>query len=336
MQMPEPRGPLTERLSARLAGEVDDLALDQVDVDADGVLSDDDAQLALWLLYEQHYRGLDGVDDRLEWDPGLLGLRARLEEPLEQAVRDLVAPVLDDIDLDEQSFDEAFTRIVQGDDGPSVAAYVQREATAEQVRELLMLRSVFHLKESDPQAWLLPRLHGRGKVALAELLYDEFGAGRPECLHQDLFATALRGAGLDDTYGAHFDLVPASTLAVNNVMSMFGLHRRLRAAGVGHLAAFEATSSLPCRKIVQGIARLGLGEDVAQYFDEHVEADAVHEHVARRDIAGALVAADDSCAREVLMGAAACVRLDQVVGAELVGAWEGGRSALRGAREVAA
>jgi hypothetical protein len=56
-------------------------------------LADDDLQLALYCCYELHYRGLPGVDDRWEWSPSLLALRAVLEQRLERAVRDAVGPV---------------------------------------------------------------------------------------------------------------------------------------------------------------------------------------------------------------------------------------------------
>ncbi|MFJ9942979.1 iron-containing redox enzyme family protein [Streptomyces erythrochromogenes] len=39
----------------------------------------EDLQLALYLLYELHYRGFDGVDDAREWDPDLLRLRQATE-----------------------------------------------------------------------------------------------------------------------------------------------------------------------------------------------------------------------------------------------------------------
>ena len=32
-------------------------------------LSDDDAALALYVLYELHYRGFEGVDEGWEWEP---------------------------------------------------------------------------------------------------------------------------------------------------------------------------------------------------------------------------------------------------------------------------
>ena len=63
----------------------------------DAVL-DDDLQLALFLLYELHYRGLDGVDDRWEWAPDLLRLRGELEETFEAALADRLGegPEVDD------------------------------------------------------------------------------------------------------------------------------------------------------------------------------------------------------------------------------------------------
>ena len=112
-----------------------------------------------------------------------------------------------------------------------------------------------------------------------------------------MYGDALEAAGLDRTYGAYIDDVSALSLACTNVMTMFGLNRRLRGAAMGHLAAFEASSSVPSRKIAGGIARVGLPDAVAAYFHEHVEADAVHEHVASSDICGALVAAEPAPAR---------------------------------------
>jgi hypothetical protein len=115
---------------------------------------------------------------------------------------------------------------------------------------------------------------------------------------------------------------------VNNVMSLFGLHRRLRGACLGHLAAFEMTSPLPCRRYAQGAERLELDARVFRYFDEHIEADAVHEQLAARDICGRLVEAEPDLADSVLLGAAACVALDDIAGDQMLGAWEQGRSAL--------
>jgi hypothetical protein len=160
-------------------------------------------------------------------------------------------------------------------------------------------------------------------VALAELQYDEFGAGVPSRLHSELFAGALTGAGLDATYGAYIDEASAEVLAVNNAMSLFGLHRRLRGACMGHLAAFEMTSSFPSRRYALGAERLGFEAAVAGYFDEHVEADAVHEQIAARDICQELVRTEPDLAEDVAFGAASCVLLEERAGRALMESWAG-------------
>ncbi len=303
--------------------------------DVGSVLADDDVQLALLCMYELHYRGLDGVDDAWEWAPDVLAARAVLEEAFEGAVRELV-PVPDTPARTAEEIAQALFDLTGDDSGPSVSAYVAKRATDEQLREFVVHRSIYHLKEADPHSWALPRLSGRAKSALIEVQADEYGGGRPGHIHSELFAGTMRGLGLDDSYGAYVDVVPAPTLANVNLMSLFGLHRRLRGAIAGHLAAFEMTSSIPCRRYGNGFRRLGYGEDVTFYFDEHVEADAVHEQIAGRDLAGALAETEPQVRDDVLWGAAAYLAVDGLAGAQMLAAWEAGRSALRGSVPVAA
>jgi hypothetical protein len=212
---------------------------------------------------------------------------------------------------------------------PSLSAYVRKRATLDQVRELLVHRSVYQLKEADPHSWGIPRLTGRAKAALVEIQYDEYGCGRPEQMHAALFARTLRSLGLDDTYGAYVDSVPATTLATTNAMSMFGLNRRWRGALAGHLAAFEMSSSLPNGRYGDGLRRLGFDRAATEFFDVHVEADAVHEQVAAVDLCGGLLDAEPQLREDVLFGAAVCALLDSRSAALLVTAWQRGQSALR-------
>jgi hypothetical protein len=112
------------------------------------------------------------------------------------------------------------------------------------------------------------------------------------------------------------------------MMTMFGLHRRLRGAIVGHLAAFEMTSSIPNKFYGDGFRRLGFGEDATWYFDEHVEADAVHEQIAGRDLAGGLVEAEPDLLDDVLFGAAACLAVDGWAAEHMLEAWAAGETSL--------
>jgi hypothetical protein len=166
-------------------------------------------------------------------------------------------------------------------------------------------------------------------AALVDILADEYGGGRPERLHATIFARCMAERGLDSRYGAYADNVHANVFASLNTMSLFGLHRRLRGAIVGHLAAYEMTSSLPCRAYANGIRRLGLGTEASDYFDEHVEADAVHEQIAARDLAGGLAADEPELADDILFGAAACLTVDGMLWGSVLEAFTEGRSSLR-------
>jgi hypothetical protein len=326
MRLPRPRGPFSERVFAQLvADEPTPTPFDATSVD---VPSDDDVQIALWALYELSYRGFEDVDAGHEWSPALLTTRAEVERAFERALRDLAATTVDEVIGQPDRTADQLVALIEGDDGPGLAQYLQRKATEEQYREFLVHRSLYHLKESDPHAFGIPRLDGAPKVALAELQYDEFGGGRPDRLHSTLFARALEGAGLDPAYGAYVDVVPAPTLAVNNAMSLFALHRRLRGALMGHLAAFESTSSLPCKRYSGGAERLGFDTRVTDYFDEHVEADAVHEQLATRSICQRLVDQEPALQHDVLLGAATCLRLEARSGQWMIDAWQQGGSAL--------
>jgi hypothetical protein len=334
MRLPRERGPLSRSgliaLSEARSVDVDLLRKEiQQIADTADPLTDDDLHLTLWTLYELHYRGFDEVDADREWDPALIAVRNAAEQVFEDELRRRVAPFVEDALANPGDVADQIQHVVDAVPGPSLAHFLQREATLQQLVEFMTVRSIYHLKESDPSSFVLPRVDGPVKAALAELQYDEYGGGRPQRLHATLFAKALEGCDLDARYGAYLDVTPGHTLAVNNAMSLFGLHRRLRGASLGHLAAFEATSSLPCRRIAGGIRRLGLPDEVWEYFDEHVEADAVHEQVALRSICGGLLEAEPELREDVLTGAATCALLDAVVAERVLDGWRHGHTSLR-------
>jgi len=161
----------------------------------------------------------------------------------------------------------------------------------------------------------------RPQVALMALQYDEYGGGRPHRQHAHLFASGMEACHLDPTYGAYVDAAPVEGLAQNNAMSMFGLHRRWRGAAVGHLAAFEAVSSLPSRQMAQGLRRLEMPEEIAAYYVEHVEADAVHEQLAVREICQPLVEQEPGLVDDVFLGAFTCLDLEARTAARLLESW---------------
>ncbi|WKU06023.1 iron-containing redox enzyme family protein [Micromonospora sp. HUAS LYJ1] len=338
--LPTPRGPVSGAVLAALRRPPHDLPSGLAGALAGDVgdgpghpdpLTDEDRQLTLFLCYELHYRGWAGVDEDWEWQPSLLALRGAAERPFEAAVRRLVGPLPAVLPAGVPA---ALAALVVADDGPALAEALHRRATLAQFREFVTHRSIYHLREADPHSWALPRLGGPAKAALVEIQMDEYGNGRCDLMHAELFRVTMGRLGLDTDYAAHLDRVPAVTLAVNNLISLFGLHRRLRGALLGHLAAYEMTSSLPNRRYGNGLRRLGLDETAARFYDEHVEADAVHEQIAAHDLCGGLVRTEPALAGDVLLGAAAALATDRLFAAHLLDSWAAGTSSLRPAAEA--
>ena len=310
--LPKPRGPLSDAVLGALR-ELPARPVPRIDVDAE---SADDAAITLWALHELSYLGFEEVDDDAEREPELLRVRRRLEDDLEKGLRERWPGVPDGVDLADGFFDW-----VAEHDGVSLARHVQTDATEEQVLDLLRVRSVYHLKEADPTTWVIPRLPVAAKAALVELQYDEYGVGDPARLHSHLWASGMEASGLRPEPGVYVDEAPVEVLEQNNAISMLGLQRRLRAAAVGHLAAFEATSSLPSRRMAQGLERLGFPPEIIGYYTEHIEADAVHEQVALRDVCVALVREEPALEADVWFGAWVCLDLEDRTARRLLESW---------------
>ncbi|MPQ97613.1 iron-containing redox enzyme family protein [Modestobacter sp. I12A-02628] len=341
MHLPTPRGPLGAQLmtdlvsGAAISARTLHLARATVSVathSARAVLTDDDLQLALAVCYELHYRGFDDVSDDWEWRPDLIALRTVLEQRHTDALRALV----DDLVVTDEPIEKQLAAVIAADDGPSLSAHMAKRGTPEQWREYLTVRSVYHLKEGDPHTWVIPRIGGRAKAAAVEIQADEYGGGAPGRMHSQLFAGLMTDLGLDAGYGALWDVAPAVAFSAVNTMSLLGLHRRWRGACLGHLTAVEMTSSAPSRRYSAGLRRLGHDERTTVFYDEHVEADAVHEQIASVDMCGSFVADHPQLAGDVLFGAQCSLALDALTAEHLLGAWAEGRSALVGRPAVAA
>jgi Iron-containing redox enzyme len=329
MRLPPARGPITAELFARLAGPPGGLEPPPVTPPPARVLEDGDFQLALFVCYELHYRGFDDVDDRWEWQPSLLAARQELERCFTSA---LALAVPRPRAVPPRLVPHALAELVAEEDasGPSLAAHLQREADMERFREFVVHRSIYHLKEADPHTWGIPRLHGGPKAALVEVQADEYGGGRAQRMHAELFRATMTGLGLDDSYGAYLPRVPGVTLAISNLMSLFGLHRRWRGALAGHLAALEMTSSLPNRRYALALRRLGGDAATTRFYEEHVQADAVHEQVAAHNLCAGLAAQEPSLSGDILYGAACAMAVERRWAEQVMERWQRGVSSLEG------
>ena len=320
--LPQGHGPVSTAIVEMLSQHrpaADDLAV--ADTDPYGL----DLQLALYICYELHYRGFAGVDPEWEWNVDMLRVRARLEERFMAAVRDDVG----EIGPDDTAAAAMDAMSVEPVDGEGLSYYLRDTGTWDQMREYFVHRSIYHLKEADPHAFAIPRLIGQAKASFVAVEFDEYGGGRGERVHQQLFADLMTAAGLDGSYLAYLADVPAETLAVVNLMTYFGLHRSMRGAAIGHFAATEITSSPGSRRLAEALERLGAPEPCVGFYREHVEADAVHEQVVRTDVVGDLLAREPHLEASVVFGMRARDVVEDRLADLMMASWASGRSSLR-------
>jgi hypothetical protein len=327
-------GPLSERVIGLLlsgAGDSDESHMEAVAgleplVDCiEDPLADDDLQLALYLCYELHYRSFPGVDPAWEWSPVLLTLRGVLERAFLTAVEEAVPP---SDRVDAAAIGDELFRLEEGDEGVSLSRHLETRAGLDEFREFVVHRSLYQLKEADPHSWAIPRLSGSPKCALLEVQADEYGGGQAERMHSTLFAKTMRALGLENHENGYLSHIPGSTLVTVNLMSALGMRRGRRGAIVGHLAMFEMTSARPNRRYGNALRRLGFGSEATDFYDEHVEADAVHENIAAHDLAGGLARAEPEVAADILFGARALLFLEDRFARHLLAAWERGETSL--------
>jgi hypothetical protein len=325
--LPAPKGPRSAHLLDALAGPARPLR--PLPAGDDPPWGDDTA-LALYLCYEQHYRGWQGVDDRWEWEPSLLRERRRLEDELVDGLVGLVGPPPAPCGPDDAA--DALVAMAGGS-GPSLSGFLAEHGTLGHFREFAIHRSAYQLKEADPHTWAIPRLVGRAKAALVDIQFGEYGDGRADRVHAELFGTTMRELGLDDTYGAYLDRLPGVTLTTCNLVSLLGLHRRWRGALVGHLALFEMCSVGPMGRCGDALRKLGLGAVATDFYEVHVEADARHQVVALDGMVRGLLADQPGLAGDVVFGARALSAVEAMFARHLRDAWDDGRSSLADAGE---
>lgn len=315
--LPTARGPLSDAVLTGLRGG--ELSVPRV---PDFPPLGEDLHLALYCCYELHYRGFQGVDADREWDASLLAVRAQLEAAFLATLRAEV-PSGSDVGAEIEQL------LVEHVDDTGVSHHLRARGELWQLREYIAHRSLYHLKEADPQSFVIPRLGAAPKAALVAVQHDEYGAGDPERTHSKLFADMMAALGLRDDYGAHLDSAPAEALAEVNFMSLCGLHRSLRAALVGQFATIELTSSPGADRMVKAMRRLGCGQEATRFYDEHVEADAVHEQLVRREVIAPLLAAEPELAADVVFGIRSSNFLAGRLEDLLLNRWERGETSLR-------
>ena len=330
MKLPAPRGPISAELFDALRRTPGTLPARMRDLvnnpGADDSRTSEDIQISLFACYALHCDGFEDVDPTWEWNAALLAVRAPLEARFE---RDLVAAVPFTGAMTAKDLPAYLLELASPVESSALGSYVHRKATMEQFRELVVHRSIDNLHEADQHTWAIPRVHGRTKSALVEIQADEYGGGKPGRMHAELYAILMTELGLDAAYGAYIEQLPAASIAILNVKSFFGLHQRWRGALLGNLAVTEIGSSIANRRFSEALTRLGSTSKARWFYDEHIEADAVHEQLAAHDMCGSFARDYPDELGRVVIGALATMDVRRIFGAGVMQAWNQDASSLR-------
>jgi hypothetical protein len=322
-ELPAPRGPLTRALfdhwerSSRSSEVAVSENLEHLDA-----LTDEDLQLALWCCYALGRGGLEDVDDQLAWDPATIQFRTRLEDRFEAALRSEHG--CDNVP-DEPT---VALRVIATWAGPPLAQTVAEEGDRGHLEEFAIHRSAYQLKVADPHLWGRLRRAGPDPAAVVEDPVDEYGVGRPHGARAELFAAAMVELGLDPSLGHYVARLPATTLATENLVTMFGRHRRLRGALVGHLALFEMSSVATIPHLLAAARRVGGLPALERFCAVHVEADPHPARAALDEMVAPLVAAEPALGADVVFGAAALSRVEVRFARHVLSAWRRDESSL--------
>jgi hypothetical protein len=319
--LPWPRGPLSALVISALQQLPGSLGATPPlgGIDA---LRDDDFALALYLCYEVHYRGL--ADAEWEWDPGLVEYRVQLERVFEDRLRDEVGRTSSKFSIE---MIPALDELIQFSSTPSLSTYLSESGTFEQFREFCMHRSAYQLKEDDPRTFATHRAIG-DVWSVAEAIHGEGGLSDAARAHAAHFCDTMAAIGLDGAHGSYVENLPGVTLATANLISMFALYRRWRAALVGHLAVFETTSVEPTRRYGQALARFGIEPERDVNDGVPANIDVQNAALARDRLIAGLMTTGPHLGADFLFGAAAVLMLEQRFSTHLLDAWANGRSSL--------
>ena len=325
--MPAPRGELSDAVFRRLRSQPTDDGLGGLP--ALDAVSDDDGQVTLFVLQSLDYRRHAAIDEAWDDEPTLLVLRAALESREERRLREtLCVP-----ECEPGEVGDAVVDLVDRTEGASLSAWMDARGTLDHLREFVVHRALYQLREADPHSFALPRLEaGVAKAALLEIQADEYGGHRPSEAHAELFRSTMRELGLEPDDGADVDRAPATTLRTNTVLHLFTRGRRLLPALLGHLAVFEMTSVEPMAHYAAAVRRLlhsAAATRAARFYDVHVAADGWHAQLALDGLVRGFANAHPDEAKELLFGAAALLHVEGAFAAALLTRWAEARTSLR-------
>lgn len=177
--------------------------------------------------------------------------------------------------------------------------FIAEQADLAQLRAIVGQFAVDGLTEAHAMLYAIPRLHLRAQMPVIRILIDEFGCGRCDCSHTQLFVNHLTELGLPTGTADYLRHTNPESFAFVNIYHFLARRAASIDYYLGALAYTEAIVPIAFRHYVSACRRLGLRAD--EYYAEHICIDAFH-------------------ARDALV---ALKLQDEQVGVDFARAWQG-------------
>ncbi len=234
-----------------------------------------DRFLSLQAVYDLHLAPLGEVGDRARFqhDPVVTGLKQSLE------ILWLEELSADDTDLSEhdlmtpEGVRDALRDLASRDRLPAAYDWLAREASWEQLVQFLALEGGPDGGFDDLVALCQIGLTGSAKLELAQNYWDEMGNGDPAAVHTVLHQDLARAADLPAIPRTE---LPVEALERGALNGLLATNRWLQPELIGALGMTELQAGPRCRRVLQGLERLGAPAAMIPFYDEHARVDPKH------------------------------------------------------------
>lgn len=179
--------------------------------------------------------------------------------------------------------------------------YLARQATADDLRFLMVQESAIDASTDDFLALMQVGLRGRPKLEIAANYWDEMGNGSLDKVHSTLFGRALESfeISLSESQLA----LETQSLVCGNLQLMLGLRREHAYKAIGYFAVSEYMTPQRFIILMDAWRRNGLDLAAADYHLLHIDLDQDHADRWFNEVVGPMIESSPAAIPEITWGA---------------------------------
>jgi hypothetical protein len=231
-----------------------------------------DALRCLLAVHDLSLAPVDALDGRERWQhhPAVAELRWRLEADLLAGLERRDRATAWRLPLEPVA---AMRALGAHDLVPDVYRWLATTASRDELVAFLALEGGPDGGFDDLVALCQVGLDGSAKLELARNYWDEMGRGSAARVHTELHRTLSRALGLPVVPREE---QPVEALERAALGSLLATNRSLQPELVGALGLLELQAGPRCRKVVEGLRRIGAEGDALEFYVEHATVDPHH------------------------------------------------------------